>query len=933
MMDVLELSDRAACVAALTRLQKDVLPRAATTAAARSILQSSSIAAGTNGTDGGGSELGRILLGIAGNSSVAEICREKAIMLLKGLLLKSVASDDDEGEDCAGEAHCLSMNWFFKYYVEYCDTVCRRIASLELCPTSSEREPSESIRLQLLLSLSPLLELLPIGIDDDDDDDDDDNDATILNRAMMEASSQLCRTMAEGHCPVLLDSYSELHRKGCHVLMRLAVKASSAVSQHSSVILRKLVGASTGEDPISASWQNGLMSHRHAKTRCVALDTVAAILCCCDTGRIDTLLESARVLSRWEEGPVFDRSAQVRMSMQRSVGKVSRKLVYSFLDDQSGGDERLETKTSTLTVQGSRRVNLSSIGCRLLSLNFVGLSDDVECVRNIALEEMHSLGGGERGDGSVIVQDMLPRYANVMLLNFLQDANRLSVASNKRARILRAAARLLVELTETSNMNSVLTVGDDSNVAAARGTSAMVAVSIASSLCACLNDNATEVYEAAFYCGRVLGADCFALDLLIGPVLDSLHYDKPSVALVGEEHPPSGCGVSSSLSLLESLLRGHSAAFEEKTSGYDGLHLRLRDVGAALHSEIVLDAIFTKDEKATVTSTVVGACDAFVDVVVIEASSYEQSDVSMMVEHILIATMYLLAATNETDVNAATSNSSRPHQCTIDAILGKATAIRGCDHNRNDVQQSRSRLMRCKFRNVLSALQLKGGSEAMQHLSSRQLGAVDALMRSSGGEIVAENYDIVGPSIFDAHASASSLTVRFSLMTLLESVASDGSFAETIDQSSVSSIIENVILPNLIWEAGGLSAALRKISLATLFSLFRGNSIEGPTLTALAPQIFPILRSNLKDDDSSTKELACHCISDIFGRIVDLPALGRKEVHALCTEVSRLLEDESNAVRIAACAALKSFLSIPSRHEFCEARLIIQQLQIHSHYP
>ena len=587
------------------------------------------------------------------------------------------------------------------------------------------------------------------------------------------------------------------------------------------------------------------MSHRHAKTRCVALDTVAAILCCCDAGRIDTLLESARVLSRWEEGPVFDRSAQVRMSMQRSVGKVSRKLVVDSIDDHSGGDERLDAKTSTSTVQGGRRVKPSSIGCRLLSLNLVGLSDDVECVRKIALEEMHSLGGGERGDGGVVFNDMLPKYANVMLLNFLQDATRLSVASNKRARILRAAARLLAELTETSNMNSVLTVGDAS---AAGGTSAMVAVSIASSLCACLNDNDTEVYEAAFYCGRVLGADCFSLDLLIGPILDSLHYDGPSAALIGEEHPPSGCGVSSSLSLLESLLRGHSAAFQEKTSGYDGLHLRLRDVGAALHSEIVLDAIFAKDEKAAVTSTVVGACDAFVDVVVIEASSYEQSDVSMMVEHILIATMYLLAATNETDVNAATSNSSRPLQCTIDAILGKAAAICGGDHNGYDVQQSRSRLMRCKFRNVLSALQLKGGSEAMQHLSSRQLGALDALMRSSGGEIVAENYDVVGPSIFEAHASASSLTVRFSLMTLLESVASDGSFAETIDQSSVSSIIENVILPNLIWEAGGLSAALRKISLATLFSLFRGNNIEGPTLTALAPKISPILRSNLKDE-------------------------------------------------------------------------------------
>ena len=122
MMDVLEpssgkLSDRAACVAALTRLQKDVLPRAATTAAARSILQSSSIAAGKDGTGGGGSELGRILLGIAGNSSVAEICREKAIMLLKGLLLKSVASESTfvlpkDGSLCLGPYHTFHVRSF-----------------------------------------------------------------------------------------------------------------------------------------------------------------------------------------------------------------------------------------------------------------------------------------------------------------------------------------------------------------------------------------------------------------------------------------------------------------------------------------------------------------------------------------------------------------------------------------------------------------------------------------------------------------------------------------------------------------------------------------------------------------------------------------------------------------------------------------------------
>ena len=174
-------------------------------------------------------------------------------------------------------------------------------------------------------------------------------------------------------------------------------------------------------------------------------------------------------------------------------------------------------------------------------------------------------------------------------------------------------------------------------------------------------------------------------------------------------------------------------------------------------------------------------------------------------------------------------------------------------------------------------------------------------------------------------------------MTLLESIASDKTFAQTIDSSNVLTIVENVVLPNLVWSVGGLSAALRKISLATLFSLLRECSINEAELTTIALRIVPVLRTHFSDDDASTKELTCYCIATFVNDIDDLTVtLGKKEVSCLCVDVSKLLEDESNNVRVAACGALESVLSNMrcSRQDGdITSQVIIRQLQYHFHDP
>ena len=154
-------SDRAACLAALRQLQDDVLPRAAAAAASSTPLLAAhrllvmggpdddDNGDGDGGTDANNNGLGRILLEVVGDSSVAEICRERAILLLKSLLLQSVAASDEQDSDgncCADDYSAIirSRRYMTRYYVDYCATVCRRIVAPSSSKPVGERANNDS---------------------------------------------------------------------------------------------------------------------------------------------------------------------------------------------------------------------------------------------------------------------------------------------------------------------------------------------------------------------------------------------------------------------------------------------------------------------------------------------------------------------------------------------------------------------------------------------------------------------------------------------------------------------------------------------------------------------------------------------------------------------------------------------------------------------
>ena len=128
----------------------------------------------------------------------------------------------------------------------------------------------------------------------------------------------------------------------------------------------------------------------------------------------------------------------------------------------------------------------------------------------------------------------------------------------------------------------------------------------------------------------------------------------------------------------------------------------------------------------------------------------------------------------------------------------------------------------------------------------------------------------------------------------------------------------------MIWRSGGNASALRKISSAALYSILQvieksshDSDISSLAYFILSQENLPVLLSNMSDDyDSSIRQLICSSIH------LSLKAITKQEdvllksngnlIHNECNsllgdELSKLLDDSNNFVRIQACATLPSF--------------------------
>ena len=113
-------------------------------------------------------------------------------------------------------------------------------------------------------------------------------------------------------------------------------------------------------------------------------------------------------------------------------------------------------------------------------------------------------------------------------------------------------------------------------------------------------------------------------------------------------------------------------------------------------------------------------------------------------------------------------------------------------------------------------------------------------------------------------------------------------------------------MPSIVWRSGRVASTVRKVAMACTYTLLRQGLASKSCLFQTAPQILPVLKSCLDDEDAKTRQLVCLAFQYLF---VALPkALSDEPIQELYPELLKRLDDSNDLVRQAGCATFIEFL-------------------------
>jgi len=966
------------------------------------------------------------------HDSSTEGHRETSAEILKGLFHRAFGrTDDGNNDDTPNQNYAMQQEQqllqqtLIKMFQTCSQTFQKRMTRCELsnkgsfhhgATTMEPMESSEHIRLLLVEIMLDLGEYCLTSCRKDCGERDETNSKVIIG-----ATSGICTTLAKS---TLLDQYPEVQRAACNLVVILAGLCPLAVRMNATGLLVPLTGrmddAFGNVEQSSASLtasisKKCLFRHRHAKTRCKAVDASAAIVMCCprgdsasdngcqDANAIDSGVQQSMItadhlsgygsnsssmeqilqdtlLPGWEDLLKMDSSASVQTAVLKSLGNVASMLDWRYSPTLSVSESTTSATDAQHHPANTSKMDLASmVEARLLSLFLMGMSaGSVNQVRSMAVQQLTSIRSGNgksdiATNGQNLPLDVLMAYFHPMLELILHACSQDWALCQSKVRSLEALQVILSIAIPLMNSNTSSTSG-----AKVELSNGMIR-SIMDILSKNILSEDKEVLEAALASCRIIGANNHGTKALIEIVsmqscndgsgrsalstddADSIEELQSNISAMTIESFPRQ--MTSLLLILDGMMKG-SLCNIDATSILLEIDPKLDipapdwfqsspDSVAAISSSLCHPTITNNvATNSSLAWALLDACDSFAGCAhQLSLGCDEQLEMKEdVVINVLISIAYLLSCPEEYGIS---SNATK----VLDAFSSLQSTS---DSNVNEV-------MDVHFRRVLPKITASAPPFPWKQSDPAFL-AMDALLRACSGSMVGSNFDMVAP-FFISHLSTAAYTKnvsdgddahdqslraapakdeiaeeysqRISLMALLQTILSDESFSQTLyPQQSENSpatsalsaqfttdVLLSLVLPNLVWKAGGMASALRKLAAATLFSLLSHCHNEGqaqhqqnekrsallhPETTA---RLIPILHSNLEDIESTTRELSCVCLSLVLEQVSSetFSAIWKQNTQAIDSLYPRLLElldDSHDPVRMAACSTLEQFLQL-----------------------
>lgn len=807
----------------------------------------------------------------------------------------------------------------------------------------SSLEQSEHIRLSLVELMSELGSYLIT------------HNRSVDMAIVDEAASCICQTLAKY---VLSDPFPDMLVASCALVQTLAKLCPAAIKFNSEDLLLQLAGKDV---------KHCLFRNRRSKIRSEAVETSSAIVLCQASesrgdfieqdGRMSfTLLEALQnnLLPGWEQLVMMDASVSVRAAALNAVGMTAKQFDWTY----SPCGERGLLTSGKETHQSMELITL--VESKILSLFVLGAFDGNTQVQSLAIQQMIctlNCVSHKNGNGWHVPWNAIARYFEPVLELILASCLLTWSTCQGRVRSLEAL-QVLLSFAIAIQDNTVVTdqkllpriqpiveclrkniVSEEKDVVQVSND-----VALRYTFCVILfmSDHLFSYpNQAALAACSILGGSdtcsTHVLGMLTVSSKNSIELSKDAVAMISSPRE-----AASTMLLLSRMVKGmiRNADAAEILFKVDPT-LSISTPNWIFTSPSSMATITTLISHTSVTNCVSvnpSLAWALLDTIseVVKCCKHhlsigEEGHDSLWtlkeesVLEILIGIVHLLGCPESFGLSTQAT-----------AILQEFSSCFLCD----DMKQSLLDFHFCKLVPKITAAAESTFPWKECHAAFL---AMTALLRAVEGATVSSNFELVAP-FFIHHMSSTEIakegepeeySLRITLVSLLQYILSDDTF-HSIQHISSSKIapakfILSLVLPNLVWRAGGLASALRKLSVATVFSLLcnlKGTDEASALHSDTLAQLIPVLHSCLEDTEPSTREIACVCLALVLEQssaevIQSIWMTDARILDTLQPSLLTLLDDNHNPTRLAACRALKSILTLRSPSEKVISSLIV----------
>ncbi|XP_069761893.1 dynein axonemal assembly factor 5-like [Narcine bancroftii] len=186
---------------------------------------------------------------------------------------------------------------------------------------------------------------------------------------------------------------------------------------------------------------------------------------------------------------------------------------------------------------------------------------------------------------------------------------------------------------------------------------------------------------------------------------------------------------------------------------------------------------------------------------------------------------------------------------------------------------------------------------SVQHLE------FEAIITQSG-PVLGESLDVVFPVLKNCLQPSRDPEVRLKLFSVLSKLLLSG--GETLNSqgvfsSYVETLVRDILVPNLLWQAGKTAAAIRTTAVSCLWALLHSKMITLEQALGLYDDLMPKMIAALDEDSKMTRLLACRAISAILKVIGN--QMDPDKLNKLYPELLKRLDDGLDEVRVVAAKA------------------------------